>query len=301
MLALSTAWSPGETSSLAKIFAESRKIGFDNFELGISTARFNFNDVELARSGGATFVSLHAVCSIREIPKPNQRGDWVGSPDESHRRQGVELVKETLRIAREVGAKAIVLHGGTLPLYGARTFQENLAWRISEGTPGWPRQKELDNFLAARANEVPARLDALIKSCRELCEYAPDILICLENRVQIHEIPLGDEFEQVFQAVGLPNLRYWHDSGHATIMEKLGVVRQAEMLEKYSRRLAGMHIHDVKGFRDHLPPGAGDFDFIALKPYARPDVIKVMEMGTNLRPEAIQAGAKLLAEKYSIE
>ena len=74
------------------------------------------------------------------------------------------------------------------------------------------------------------------------------------------------------------SIRYWHDTGHAEVQDKLGLTSHAELLNSYSGYMAGVHIHDVKDLTDHLAPGEGDFDFSALKKHLKPSTVKVLEL-----------------------
>lgn len=47
----------------------------------------------------------------------------------------------------------------------------------------------------------------------------------------------------------------------------------------------GLHLHDARGLRDHLPLGCGEIDFRAFKPFLAPDIPRVTEP-TPGTPEA---------------
>ena len=56
-------------------------------------------------------------------------------------------------------------------------------------------------------------------------------------------------------------------------------------------RLAGFHVHDVQfPARDHCAPGTGTIDFAALKPFVKPEHIKVFELSPSLPVEAVKRG-----------
>jgi sugar phosphate isomerase/epimerase len=50
-------------------------------------------------------------------------------------------------------------------------------------------------------------------------------------------------------------------------------------------------LHDVAfPGQDHRPPGEGTVDFAALRPFVKPEHIKVLELHPELTPAEVQAG-----------
>jgi sugar phosphate isomerase/epimerase len=324
VIALSTAWTAGRRPSLPRTFAAGRRMGFQTFEIGVSDAPFVLDDVlEALDEEQVTVCSLHAVCSQGDVPPPNRRGDWIAEPDEELRRQGVAAVRETIDIARTLGASAVVLHGGRLPLPDAHLMQlslfryvEMLAMRQAteedanaDGDAACPPPQPeqpwppplLNELVAQREAIVGQYLTALETSVRELCEYASDMRLALESRYYVQELPARDEFGMLFDRIDAPNLGYWHDIGHAHILERIGMIDHLAQLERYSDRLIGMHLHDIRGFRDHQPPGRGDFDFSLISKHLRPNVLRVMEIAPDLSARAIRRGREHLAKQYGID
>jgi sugar phosphate isomerase/epimerase len=302
MIALSTSWRPPKYESLAMIFAAGRKMGFEAFELGVNGLPFDAEAVlEAMARDGIRISSIHAVCSRKPVPRANERGDWVAEPDESLRTAGVAAMKETLDIARLVHAPAVVLHGGTLPIPGARTTQMALYRLAAISSGGLDDVPAVREFAEQRAAMVEPYLDALERSLAELCAYAPDVIIALENRYYLSDLPHGAEFRRVFDHLRLPNLRYWHDVGHAHIISRIGFVKHQDLLLSVDDKIAGMHLHDISGFSDHQPPGEGSFDFHRLTDFIEEETIRVMEMGSSHTPRAIKKARKHLAKVYGIE
>ena len=113
----------------------------------------------------------------------------------------------------------------------------------------------------------------------------------LENREALEEIPFESDFAFFLREFNDPLVCYWHDTGHAQIKENLGFIQHAMHLESMAERLAGFHIHDVQfPGRDHCPPGSGMIDFAALKPFVRPEHIKVFELNPGVPVEDVQTG-----------
>ncbi|HEX9046011.1 MAG TPA: TIM barrel protein, partial [Verrucomicrobiae bacterium] len=110
-------------------------------------------------------------------------------------------------------------------------------------------------------------------------------------REAVEELPLESDFASLLKEFPAPTVYYWHDVGHAQIKTDLGFIEHAPFLAERADRLAGFHIHDVKfPARDHFPPGGGDIDFAALKPYVKPEHIKVFELSPKVPVEALRQG-----------
>jgi sugar phosphate isomerase/epimerase len=302
MISLSTAWCPPKYGNMAKLLAAGRKMGFEAFELGVNGFPFDAEAVlnAIARDG-IHISSIHAVCSRGEVPTANMRGDWIGEADEKLRTLGVALVKETIDIARLVKAPAVVLHGGTLPMPDVRTTQTALYRLASLSSDELEDVPAVREFIEERGKIVEPYLDALERSLAELCAYAPETLLALENRYTISDLPHGAEFRRVFDNVNAPNLRYWHDVGHAHIISRIGFVKHQDMLLSVDDKIVGMHLHDIGGFNDHMPPGEGGFDFSRVADFIEDDTIKVMEIGSSHSARSIKKAKKHLAKAYGIE
>jgi sugar phosphate isomerase/epimerase len=106
-----------------------------------------------------------------------------------------------------------------------------------------------------------------------------NIFLGVENRYYLSEIPSFEEVAKILAHFGNSNIFYWHDFGHAQIFQNLGVCKQSDYLQAGGQRLIGVHIHDVKGFQDHLPLGKGAIDYLRYKSIIQdPKVLKVLEI-----------------------
>ena len=75
-----------------------------------------------------------------------------------------------------------------------------------------------------------------------------------ENRYYFQEIPDFDEIGIILNEFDGGRIRCWHDVGHAAVQENLGICTQKDLLEAYSDKIIGMHLHDVENLHDHLSP-----------------------------------------------
>jgi len=89
---------------------------------------------------------------------------------------------------------------------------------------------------------------------------------------------------------------YWHDVGHAQVQENIGIARHRELLEAYADDLIGVHLHDAVRLDDHLAPGQGDVDFDALRPFLKPEHIKILEVHSKVPRENLIEGIRYVRE-----
>ena len=103
------------------------------------------------------------------------------------------------------------------------------------------------------------------------------------------QIPSFDEVDLLFSEFYGSPMRYWHNVGHASLQEKLGLSWAHEWLESYEEHLIGVSFHDLKDLEMHNPPGSGDIDWGDIIPSIKPDVIKVMDIKHGDEDEVKQA------------
>jgi sugar phosphate isomerase/epimerase len=150
--------------------------------------------------------------------------------------------------------------------------------------------------LAARERLREPHVEAVLRSVERLNREAQrrGLLLGIENRFHPHEIPLHDEVGLILREFDGGAVRYWHDVGHALNHQRLGIGTQEEWLEAYGSRLAGTHLHDIRGGQDHLAPGTGEADFKAILRHLPKDAIKILEIRPSVPREELLAARDLL-------
>ena len=126
-----------------------------------------------------------------------------------------------------------------------------------------------------------------------------NVILALENRYHYHELPGPDDFGELFLHFKGAPIGYWHDTGHAHANETLGLIPRESLFQSYSDELIGIHLHDAIGLNDHIPPGSGEIDFAALKPFLKTDTIKVIELKPGIPALEVSEGIKFIREKLS--
>ena len=186
---------------------------------------------------------------------------------EHERTAALEHALRSLEAATELGAKALVVHLGSVGESGIP--EERDLWRLfDEGRSATDEFIELgQRATQARKSAAEPHLAAARASLEVLIEAAAPaaIVIGLENRLSYHQIPLPAECAWLLQGFSTDQAGYWHDVGHAEVLARLGLVSLSDWFATLGGSCVGAHVHDVIGLVDHRAPGAGDveWDYLA--------------------------------------
>jgi len=297
-VSLSTMWAQGRFQHLGEFVAAVRRTGFGGIEINYTVEPQGLE--ELLASGDGVYPSFHS-------PVPRVKagdGRWsdelnLASPDDEERREAVAAAITTLDWAAKVGAGRVVVHLGGV------------------GNQMLPAEKQLRQLFDAgqvntyggellradcrrqRAEGAPAHLAAAKASLRQLADRAAGLGIALglENRYHHHEIPHPDEAKELL-ADHPPNVvGYWHDTGHAEVLDRLQLIDKHRWLTELGDRCLGAHLHDVVGLKDHQAPGRGDADWQYIARYLPPTALRVCEINQHTPEDQVAAAIPYLREQ----
>ena len=280
--ALSTSWNAFRLSKGRKIVEQIKDTGFNQIELSFTLDASTIKDIfDLSKKNAIEVVSLHNFCPIpdglsRETALPDSYS--LASEDESQRETAVFFTKKSIDCCCKFKAGALVIHSGRVEI---EDETRSLIELYSNGLKNKHQYSEIfAKMRQDRNKKADIYFSQAIKSLKVLADYAQErgISLGIENRFYYREIPSLDEFKIIFANLRDKPVFYWHDTGHAAVAENLGFVNSSdEYLSAYADKLIGMHLHDVKGCRDHLAPLKGELDFSKLKPYLKNNTLKVIE------------------------
>lgn len=293
MYSFSTCWNSGRHTDGRAMLREIRDLGFEYAELshGIRISLMP-GILDAVAAGEMKISTLHNFCPLPvgvTQPSPNLYEFSAERPRD--RELAIRHTLKTFEFAERLKASLVVLHLGSMDLkdYGGKL--EEMLERGQKGTPKYQKLLvEAEAQREARKEKFFAHTKETLRLLLPEAEKRGLRLGC-ENREAVEEIPLEHDFKLFFREMNSPTLVYWHDTGHAQIKENLGFIRHAAHLESLADRLAGFHIHDVQfPARDHCPPGTGTIDYAALKPFVKPEHIKVFEFSSKIPVEDARAG-----------
>ena len=281
MLAISTSWMD-ENVDMEHWLRRVKQLGFDAVELSYKITDKRLKELEpLLRSLELQVSSIHNFCPVPDDgPSDRHLSNYyrLSSVDEHERQQAVKWTNIAVDTAEHVGAGVVVIHAGTLDFEDDRS--PRLFHLYSNGQKDTDAfRKERDRILQLRAQKKRPYIAALEQSLNEVVVYSQkrNIKIGLETRYYPIEIPNYEEIGYFLDLYDKDKMGYWHDVGHAEMNDRLGIRPHIDFLETYKDRLIGVHLHGVKGKRDHLAPFEGDMDLDQYLPYFGPDILKVVE------------------------
>ena len=253
--------------------------------------------VPFCRKRGMAIISLHNFFPLPEgVPKEKASGDFfsLAALDKEERSLAVKYTLRTLEWAEELEVKAIVLHMGKIPM--GNSMETFLKLYDQKKIPGEEGQEFIRVQKRMRARKGEPHLDAGMDSLDRLCREAEKrgVLLGIENRYNIHDLPNLEEFKVLFKEFTGSPLRYWHDIGHATTQQNLGIENQEELLENCGSHLIGVHLHGCKGYHDHEAPGSGEEDYTLIKKFLKPDSLRVVETHHRATKEELLRGLEFL-------
>jgi sugar phosphate isomerase/epimerase len=292
MLSVSTTWNYARHGALRPAIAELADLGFEAVELRAKGAVPDLEEAgALCRDARIRCPSVHAPLTEAEWAHGDP-SKGLGSLDEGRRKQAVREVLSTLRAAAPARASVAVLHLGQVDVARAKERQKEWIGKVVAGE----RPEGVEEAMAERAAARDAHLEAAARSLFDLTRAEPGITWAMEGRLYFHEIPALDEVELLLSDAGVPNVAYWHDTGHAHQLARIGVADALAWLDRYGSRAAGIHLHDVVGALDHMPPGGGELDWPGVVGYVSSGMIRVMEVHGRHSAGELLAGADYLRD-----
>ena len=302
MLAISTAWNYKTDADLRAMLLQIKDAGLDQLELGYLLTRTQLEElIRLLPEMRMKVLSVHNFCPLPyDGPSPRHPSNYcrLSSLDPKESAKAVEWTNRSVDTAVRAGARALVIHAGTveLPDDPSRKIFE----LYSAGKKDTPEFKELRaQLIKARQRTSRPYIETLRGTLAQVMAYAKkkDIQIGLETRYYPVEIPNHEEVGLFLDLFEKDGMGYWHDVGHGEVNERLGFCPPMSYLRTYAHRLIGWHIHGVKVLKDHHAPFDGDFDLKKVIPYMKPQHIKIIESHSLAAVEQIKNAVTLLAER----
>ena len=288
----------------------------DRFDDGEAFARYalaaGYDAIEISHSTRADKLQAIIDCAHLPVTSVHQPAPWsrhhdgrgnshcnLASPDRDECRSAIDYARASIEWAARIGAPRIVVHLGQVS-DEREMFPEEFRMRrlFDSGQAGNREFAELrEAVVAKRVAMREPYVAAARASLLELvsCAEASGIAIGIENRYHYHEIPLPDEYEFLLEGLTNEQAGYWHDTGHAEVLHRLGFLDKHEWLDTLRDRCIGAHLHDVEGIGDHRAPGDGDVEWSYIAEGLRHLPSYTLEINQHQPDELVTAAPAFLA------
>jgi len=291
--ALSTMWGVDQPEPFTETFHQALGAGFCRFELNHKVSPELYGQFEANRFYVST---VHEPCPTPYSYEEKKIRDFAfSSLDEQRRIESVDMVKRSIDLACRLGARSVVVHPGSI--VGDRSRDDRLRALFEQGKKDSPEYEALRlDVIRHRAQEAPPFVDQTMKSLSEIVAFAREtgILLGLENRYRYYDIPLPDELDRFLAEFNEDWIGFQLDTGHAFTLDALGLVSQQEWLNRFGKKIIGVHFHDVIGITDHQIPGSGEIDFQEIGRQIPADAQKTLEVGPHASLADLRSGMEEL-------
>lgn len=300
--ALSTAWNALRHEQGKELIREIQAMGFSEIELSFNLTSQIVKDIEeLVRHNQMRVVSLHNFCPIplgfsKEEALPDCLS--LAAFEENQRKKAVTQTKKTIATALRLKAKAVVLHSGRVEV----PERTHLLLRLfAKGQKESAEFKTLQqDILAERQRYANPFFENALRSLEELNRFVQNekIFLGIETRFYCREIPNFTEIGIILKHFAGGNIFYWHDTGHAQVMENLGFAKHKEYLDLYGSQMLGIHLHGVKGCLDHQALTQSEDDLRWIKPYLKKEALKVIEVHPEVSAAEVEKSKEFLENLF---
>ena len=299
--AISSCWNSHRHDDGYPMLCELAELGFSHVELSHGTRLSLVPGILKGLEEGIVKVaSVHNFCPLPVGvmgAAPN-----LYEPSAVSRRERILWLHNTLKtldFAARVDCQRVVLHSGKVRLVwgnpgpavdkafdeaggldtdALKVAREKGLRRLRRKKKGFmKRLQESYGLVAARAREL-------------------GVSFGVENREAFSELPLDADMLALQESLKEHEVfGYWHDSGHAELKVRMGLIDHREHLESLRPHLIGFHLHDVsEANHDHQVPGSGVIDWSVIADNVREEDVVVMEMSPRLTAEEIVTGRDFL-------
>lgn len=228
-----------------------------------------------------TPLEISNVCM--KIPGKNETFPSLLSEKQEEKEKAFAALARVCQHAIRLKAPYVVVWPGKIPIA--------ISTSTNEGSHSLT-QENIQN----RKQRGPSIVDRLCRLIFDMSRKFPDLSFCLSPGRALNEAPLIHEMEWILGDLKKENLRYWHNTAHAHLQQKIGLSSSEAWLEKFCDRMVGVHLEDVME-GDTALPGIGEVDFSILKNYLRPKTIRVVRAASRFELHEIWFSFQHLKEK----
>lgn len=302
----STCWNMRRHTTGDGLINEIRELGFRRVELNYNVTEEMLVTIEpMIERGEIGISSVHNTFPHVQDRDYGTDSVLLGFEDKEKRQRAVELLIRSAEYAQRYDGEAVVVHPGEVPftydisgeleqIYNTQG-KESAAYRSK-----WAELMERRE--AHSAGYVQTIIESLVTVCNRAVSKGLNIRFGIETRSKPQQIPTLAEAKTIIQALKGAPVGIWYDTGHAIMMDRLGLYDSIGEMDGLMDDIVGVHIHETIGLDDHWCPyvNSGNPDFYdAYLPMIKRAQVKVYELKAACRPEEIHESHRLLTAKLA--
>ncbi|GGN96294.1 sugar phosphate isomerase/epimerase family protein [Saccharibacillus kuerlensis] len=302
----STCWNIKRQPDARAMIEEIVNLGFRRVELNYNVTQRMLKDIEpMIECGKIVVSSVHNTFPHTADPDYGTDSMLLGFADETKRKKAVELLVGSAEYAHRYGAEAVVVHPGEVPIDHADVKMLEKLYH-EQGTESEVYLQAWRLFLEQREREAESYLKRIAVSLEEACEASEsrglNVSFGIETRSRPNQIPTLAEAKNVIDRLRGAPVGIWYDTGHAIMMDRLGLYDSVGEMNGLMDHIVGVHIHETIGLSDHWCPyvHSGDREFYdAYLPMIERAKVKVYELKAACLPDEIEESHRLLSTKLA--
>ncbi|OKP83528.1 xylose isomerase [Paenibacillus helianthi] len=306
VFSFSTCWNIKRHTIGSEMVREIRELGFRRVELNYNVTQEMLTTIEpMIERGEIGISSVHN--TFPHVPDPDYGTDSVllGFGEEDKRQRAIELLVRSAEYTQRYGGEAVVVHPGEVP------FPNDISKELEQIYNGQGRDSEAyrskwAELMERRETYSAGYVQKIIESLDEVCNLAVsrglNVRFGIETRSRPQQIPTLAEAKTIIKALKGAPVGIWYDTGHAIMMDRLGLYDSVREMEGLMEDIVGVHIHETLGLSDHWCPyvNSKDMEFYdAYLPIIERAQVKVYELKAACQPEEIDESHSLLAAKLA--
>jgi Sugar phosphate isomerases/epimerases len=219
------------------------------------------------------------------------------SGDVREHEQWVRHTKRSIDFAAQVKARVLVCHLGSVRFFWLNPGKRLRAYAALHPNAQLPEDEKYRKVLKKSTEKLRKKMGPFWErtkaSVNEVLDYAKQkgVRLGFENREKFEELPMDEDFPTFLNELPADaSCGYWHDTGHADIKEKMGVINHRLQLDLMKGRTLGFHLHDVnEEGDDHQPIGTGRIDFRMVREFWQPEQVLVLELSPRVAVDGVRA------------
>ncbi|WP_145051938.1 sugar phosphate isomerase/epimerase [Paenibacillus xylanexedens] len=303
----STCWNIRKHTVGEDMIREIAELGFSRVELNYNVTKEMLTTIEpMIERGEIGISSVHN--TFPHDPDPDYGTDSVllGFEDEAKRQRAIELLVGSAEYAHRYGGEAVVVHPGEVPF--PEDISKDLSKFYNEEGPDSPKYRSKWEELMERRQALSSGyVEKIIVSLDEVCNRAAakglNVRFGIETRSRPQQIPTLAEAKTIIQALKGAPVGIWYDTGHAIMMDRLGLYDSVGEMQGLMDDIVGVHIHETLGLSDHWCPYVHSKDmhfYDAYLPMIERAQVKVYELKSACQPGEIHESHDLLMKKLEL-